>query len=346
MRSRIVAAAAALLALPAVSQAGEVAGFTTSGYVDVSTQVNDWDDTPVPGTGGLQGFTNVGDDGDISLNQVALKLTKTPTSGFGAVIGVVGGDSSAIIPGGGGEFALTEGYVQYTNGMFTVIGGKFFTLAGYEVFASTGNAQATRGLLFNFAQPLSLTGVRGTAKLGDVISVSLGAVNEIDGDTTEPGEDQKAIEGQLALTAGAFTAALTHYKTSENQANLEGLPTALTDLVVAFTAGGLNLGLNYDLATFDDGIDSETSGFAVYAGYAFTDAFKLSGRFETLTFEDNVSADVDQTSLTVTGGFACSKEFDLLAEARMDSVDSTPDFTGFDGDDSGNTFVLKGIYKF
>lgn len=339
MRSGIAVAAAALLALPAVGQAGEVAGFTTSGYVDVSGTINDWDDNTQ-----TLGFTNVGNDGDLSLNQVALKLSKTPSSGFGAVIGVVAGDSAGIIPAnaGAGDIRLTDGYIQYVNGPFTVIGGKFFTLAGYEVFASTGNAQATRGILFQ-VQPLSLTGVRGTMKLSDAFSVSLGAVNEVDGDTAEPGEDQKAIEANVAVSGGGFNAALTHYKTSEAQANAEGVPTALTDLVVGFATGGLSLGLNYDLLTFDNAADTEISGFALYAGIALSDAFRLSGRFESVTTEANATPDIDVTSITLTGGFAVNKEVDLLVEVRNDKID---DVTTFDGDDNGNTAIVKGIYKF
>src|SRR5687767_4875062 len=113
MKLKTIAAAAALLALPVVSQAGDVAGFTTGGYVDFSGQVNDWDDN----TASL-GFTNIGNDGDLSLNQVAFKLSKTPSTGFGAVIGVVGGDAAGAIPGnaGGGDLRLSEGYVQYANG--------------------------------------------------------------------------------------------------------------------------------------------------------------------------------------------------------------------------------------
>lgn len=358
MKFKAIAATAALLTLPAIGHAGDIAGFTTSGYVDFSVQMNDWDDSPaapIPALApGPLGFTNIGTDGDFSLNQVALNFANTPDSGFGAVIGVVLGDSAlAIAPNNSvtanavgfplAEIALTEAYVQYVHGAFTVTGGKFFTLAGLEVFNSTANAQATRGLLFNL-QPLSLTGMRVSYKLGDQFTVTAGMVNEVAGDTSEPGEDQKALELHLAYApAENISLALTHYKTSEEQALAEGNPTGLTDLVASFGLGSVNLALNVDLVDFGDANNTKTTGIALYAGYAFSPMFTLSGRYETVTTSADATPDADSSSITLTGGFALAKNFDLLAEVRSDKIDGS---TAFDGEDSGNTVAVKGIYKF
>lgn len=357
MKLKIVAVTAAALALPTIGHAAEFAGFTVGGYIDVSTQVNDYDDST------SIGFTNTGAsvlglsaaDGDISLNQLALRLVKTPDTGFGAVVGVVMGDSvvaiapnSAYINAAGafpniGEVAVSEGYVQYAGGNFAVMAGKFFTLAGYEVFNSTGNAQATRGLVYNL-QPLSLTGVRGSVRLWDAFTVTAGAVNEVSGSTIDFADDQKAYELQLAwATDGGPSVALTHYMTSEGKALDESLPSALTDLVFGYNFGAVTLALNYDLLTFEDAADTETSGLALYAGFAITDSINVSGRYEMVKTEADGSPDADSQSITLTGGFALSKEFDLIAELRSDTRD---DSTDFDGDDTGNMAAIKGIYKF
>lgn len=343
MKMKAIAAAAALMALPALSQAGEIAGFTTSGYVDASYQTNDFHG----GNSGAVSIGNIGGHDDFSLNQVAVTLAKQPASGFGAVINAVMGDQVSNFGGvqsngGGGELALAQGYAQYADGGLTIMGGKFFTLAGYEVFASTGNNQATRGLLFGI-QPFTLTGVRASYKIGDLFTLTGGVVNERDGSTTDA-NDPKAVEFQIAMAPAGMNIALTHYATSESALTVLN---NFTDIVLSTTMGSFSMGLNVDIASGDDAADTKQTGMAAYGSVAVSDTFKLSLRFETLTNEAS-NVETKQSEITVTGGFALAKDFDLLAEVRQDKFDDAEPFVDGDGntDDAGMTVALKGIYKF
>ena len=45
---------------------------------------------------------------------------------------------------------MLQAYAQYATGNWTIIGGKFVTLAGAEVIAPTGNTNFSRSLLFAY----------------------------------------------------------------------------------------------------------------------------------------------------------------------------------------------------
>lgn len=345
MSTRKITAAIALLTLPVLGHAAEIAGFTTSGYVDFSYQTNDYH------AGGPAVIGNIGGHDDFSLNQVAVTLSKTPPRGFGAVINAVMGDQAGAFAaqqgnnGGTGEIALAQGYAQYAFRGLKVMGGKYFTLAGYEVFASPENSHATRSLLFNL-QPLTLTGARIGYQMGDIFTVSTGAFNEITGNTRDV-NDAKVMEYHAALTpAPGFNVALTHYSTSESAAG-STLPEGLTDLVLSLKGGIVTLALNADLLKFDDPVDTEAKGIALYFGLQFTDWLRVSLRGEAVKFEDNTPDDVNASEVTLTVGLGLAPEFDLLIEGRNDRVDDSDAFIkGNDRDDSGTTAVIKGIYKF
>ncbi|MBI3171437.1 MAG: outer membrane beta-barrel protein, partial [Hydrocarboniphaga effusa] len=335
--------------LPAISQAGDVAGFASSGYVDFSFQHDNRDGIfdPIAVRG------NIGGDDSFSLNQVALKLAKTPSSGFGAVVGVLMGDAAGgFTPStAAGEIALTERYAQYASGGFTAIGGKFFTLCGYEVFASPGNAFATRSLLFNY-QPLSHTGVRGTYKFSDAVSVSGAVVNEaITSGATKDVNDQKSVEVNATLVPmDGLTLAATVHQGTEGSAT--PVKSNFLDLVASYAIKNFSVGLNADIAKGiagpgADEKDDKYTGIAVYAGVQPTDAVKVSIRAESLQMEDNTTgAKTKLKEFTLVGGYAASKDFDFLAEARQDKVDGSTAFGVAPGEDNGTTFTLKGIYKF
>lgn len=333
LKMKSIVAAAALMTAPMVALAGD--GLSFSGYADLSIQDNSRDYTVAGGIGAEDSFT---------VNQISLTATKAPVDGFSGLVQIVGGEDAAVLAGHGGapaDVQIAQGYFQYNSGALTVTGGKFFTLAGSEVFASTGNAQITRSILFGF-QPLNLTGVRASYAVSDAFSITGGAMNSIFG-LTQDNNEQKTLELGLALTPSKnFSLALTAYSGTENPAG--GLNTSLIDLVANWQVSeAFSLGVNFDTGKIETSptTDFEGSGIAVYGGLALSDTCKLSLRAESVKFEVTGAGEIKPTEVTLTYGHAASKNFDFLAEVRLDDSDTT----GTSADKS-TTIAVKGIFKF
>jgi hypothetical protein len=338
LRSAVIAGA---LAAPVVSQAatptlGEVlkaSGVSESGYVDVGFSYNNRQLSFGPfAYGGTA-------DASFDLNQVGLTLSATPASGFGAVLDILGGrDATAVPQDGSGEVMFKQAYVQYSSGAVTVMGGRFVTLVGSEVIASTGNTNATRSLLFGY-QPLTHTGVRGSLKASDAFTLTAGVNNSIFGFTDDV-DEQKTVELQAAMATGPVSLALTGLKGHES--TIGGSPTFI-DFVGSLAATKMfSLGLNVDHIDVDSATNTKIDGVALYANLQPTDKFRLGARAEYVKTKDDTLGTRKQKEVTLTGGIACASNFDLLADVRYDKDDANP----FATKESMTTLAIKGIYKF
>jgi hypothetical protein len=69
---------------------------------------------------------------------------------------------------------ITQAYASYTLGKFTVIGGKFETLAGAELIESPSDLNFSRSILFGFAVPFTHTGARLTFAASPTLNVIVG----------------------------------------------------------------------------------------------------------------------------------------------------------------------------
>jgi hypothetical protein len=70
---------------------------------------------------------------------------------------------------------LTQAYASFASGQFTLIAGKFETLAGAEVIESPNDLEFSRSILFGFAVPFTHTGVRLTWAKSPNLSFIVGA---------------------------------------------------------------------------------------------------------------------------------------------------------------------------
>lgn len=70
---------------------------------------------------------------------------------------------------------LTQAYLSGSLGKFTLIAGKFETLAGAEVIESPNDLEYSRSILFGYAVPFTHTGLRLTYAATPQISVIVGA---------------------------------------------------------------------------------------------------------------------------------------------------------------------------
>ena len=337
MKISKIVAAAAMFAAPALAFAAD--GLSVSGHVDFGIAHSNRDNV-APGVSSQEDtFTN---------NQSSLFISKAPVNGFSGLINLVAGtDSNAVSSFGvGADVALAQGYVQYTSGGLTLTGGKFFTLAGYEVFATTGNAQVSRGLLFG-VQPLSLTGVRASYAVNDMVSLTGGLVNGYSEAANTDGNEQKTLELGLGLApAPGASLAFTLLLGNENTPN-DSNSNSLLDIVGSWQVSKtFNLGLNLDIGKEETaGDDNKLTGVALYAGAQLTEKFKLSGRIESLK-RDNGATDTTDSSITLTGGYAAAKNFDFLTELRLDDSESA----GFTDDgvaeEKAATLYVKSVFKF
>src|SRR6266849_4623867 len=123
---------------PTLSQVLDASGLDVSGYLDAGySYANRNVET---------GFTNRvfdSQNNSFALHQFGLRVAKQPSRGFGGVVNITVGSDAQVIHSfpevTASTFDLTQAYGQYAMGALTLIAGKFTTLAGTEVIASTGN---------------------------------------------------------------------------------------------------------------------------------------------------------------------------------------------------------------
>src|SRR5436189_6261417 len=123
---------------PTLSQVLDASGLNVSGYIDAGYSYANRN---------VETFSNRvfdSQNNSFALHQFGLTVAKQPTRGLGGVVNItVGSDAQFIhsFPEGvaANTFDLTQAYGQYASGSLTLMAGKFVTLAGSEVIASTGN---------------------------------------------------------------------------------------------------------------------------------------------------------------------------------------------------------------
>lgn len=347
------------MAAPTLSDVLDASGITATGYVSGGYQTN----FNKGSTLGGRAFDSKTDS--FTLNQAALTISKLPTEGFGALANVILGDDAKAINSSyqngssSSDFSLTQAYLQYATGNFTVIGGRFVTLAGYEVINDSLNPHISRSFLFQNAEPLVHTGVRTSYKFNDVVTGYLGLSNSaVTGSATDTNK-QKTIEAGVALTPVApLSIGIYDYYGFDSSGDPSGSSrkTNFLDVVAAYKINdAFTVGLNGDYAKFFSvGAvpGSSITGVAGYASYQFTDQWGLRGRVEYAKLKADGVPDQDVETYTLTGVYSPLKSFDLLAEVRYDTGSDAffPDGTNALGvpqtKDSQGDVAIKAIYKF
>jgi len=404
MRKNIISVMAAVAFMPAVSFAAaptlsdvlDASGISVTGHASGSFAYNHISGN---GSGGGSASAN-----QFTFDQAELTVSKLPTEGFGALVDVYAGQDvsggtynytdivSSLLTnlGGGGvvpqnilptgsfnhfgpaagagtsEINLHQAYVQYASGGLTVIGGKFATLAGYEVASDALNTNATRSINFA-AQAFTLTGVRAGYKFNDMVTAYAGLSNAVVAPALPflvPGgiplvntvdyNPQKTIEVGVALApVKGLTVNVTDYRGTEGIRTFGGggidLKVNLLDAVVAYTLGDLSLAYNFDYNTAkntDGSSNAKFLGHALYANYQITPKIRAGVRGElTSTWDSEVaSSKTKRNAVTLTGDYSASKNFDLVSDVRYAGVQTDPGLGGFGAHQI--TYVMKAVYKF
>jgi hypothetical protein len=371
-------AQAAKPAVPTLSQIFESSGITESGYIDAGYSVLK---NGAGGPGGPAGSVNTrvfdGQQNSFALNQLGLTLAKQPKEGFGGLVNVtVGRDAQFIhsfpettsVAPGTSMFDITQAYAQYAGGPFTVIAGKFTTLHGTEVIASTGNTTISRSILFG-SVPFTHTGVRGTWALSDTFSLIAGLNNGWDQLT----DNNKGKTVELGLTANPIkplNIALSAYSGKENTtpggaalAGTDGTRTSV-DLVASFQiTEPLSVGIEYltlqqdNMVSGTGTIKGKYSGFAGYVTWMITPKFRGVVRLEAFDDKDGarfglpVGAGTTGAQKykegTLTLSWLPADSFELRGEVRQDSADQDVFLDGTGKfSKSMSSLAFSGIYKF
>jgi hypothetical protein len=364
--SAAIAAPATALAqqarVPTLSQVLDASGINVNGYIDA--QYN-WADRNLQ-----TGFSDRvfdSQNNSFGLHQFGLTVAKQPKEGFGGLVNLTVGQDAQVIHsfpesiGGGASsmFDLTQAYGSYSAGSLTMIAGKFTTLAGTEVIASSGNTTISRSILFG-AIPFTHTGVRASWAPNDVITVYGGLNNGWDQVTD--GNRNKTLElGTTINPAKQLTLTISGYFGPE-QATPPGVQTGtglqgnrnLIDAVANWiVTNSLSFGGELLYAEQEDTANgtAKWSGFALYGTYMLNSQWRTVLRAEMFDDKQGFHFATPQgtkySEATLTLAYLPTSSVELRTEVRADRANNSV-FVDSDGSASKSllSFALQGLYKF
>ena len=308
---------------PTLSDVLDTSGITVTGYVDGLFSYRSYSGS-LNGTPDYNAFT---------VPQAAMTIAKQPSEGFGALVNVIAGSAAPSLPGGTGTsqgFDLLQAYAQYAGTGWTIIAGKFTTLAGAEVVAPVGNVNVSRSILFAY-EPVTHTGIRATFAVGDTLSLIAG-VNNGWFYSNDPGNgDDKTLEvGFSFAPSTAFTwAGAGYYGRDLNSSGVTTSHTLLDTVLTWNATSALSVVGSIDWAKVDNAgavgsPDATWNGVAAYLNFALSDTWRASLRGEYFEDKDGYltgTADNKLEEATLTFGYSPVKNFELRLEGRYDTAD-------------------------
>ena len=352
-------------AAPTLDKVLEASGISVSGYIDAGYTYANKDQTK---------FTDRVFDtqnNSFALNQFGLTVAKQPKEGFGGLVNLTVGRDAQVIhsfPETSGPtssmFDVTQSYLQYASGPVTVIAGKFTTLHGTEVIASTGNTNISRSMLFG-AVPFTHTGVRATWALSDTVSLIGGVNNGWDqltdsnkGKTLELGATLNPIK-PLSISLSGYSGQESAVATGgANPAGAQGTRTSLNAVASYTIMEPLSVGAEVLYVSQDNvganGTTAKYNGVAGYVTYMFTP--KLRGVVRVESFDDKdgfhfapaafLGTDTKYREVTATASFLASDSFEARVEVRRDQANNAVFSDSGGTSKSMMSAALQGLYKF
>lgn len=363
-------------AAPTLDKVLEASGLTVNGYIDAGYS---YANRNIEGTGAgpLGVNTRVFDaqNNSFALHQFGLTVAKQPKEGFGGLVNLTVGKDAQVIHSfpeftsgtSGSMFDVTQAYAQWAGGPLTVIAGKFTTLHGTEVIASSGNTNVSRSILFG-AVPFTHTGLRATYAVSDTISLIAGVNNGWDqvtdsnrGKTLELGATFNPIK-PLNIAISGYSGKET--TTPTPSAITEGTRTSVNLVASYALTDAFSLGLEYlsvdQDKVFPNGDKAKYSGYAGYLTWNVSPKYRAVVRLESFDDHDGVhfgtipggvatftGGQVKYTEGTLTLAYLPADSFELRAEVREDRANQAV-FADYQGNASKTlmTMALQGLYKF
>lgn len=305
-----------------------------------------------------------------TLQQASLTLAYQPKQGFGALFNpMIGRDTYTFSPYGwdpdyGSQwvgFAIPQAYLQYAWNSFTLMAGNFLEIAGAESLQPIINTNFSRGILYGYAEPFTVTGLRGTYVVNDKLTL-IGGINN-GWDNIRDWSRSKTIEWGLAYTLNSiFSFSLQGYTGQERATPAKDFGPEgtrnLIDLIATINATeNLSFIINYDYgwqtkAALPSGNFAEAvwQGVAAYMNYKFNDKWLSSIRGEIFSDRNGYRTDVAQCwkELTLSLGYIPIKNLELRAETRHDysNVASFVNKNGVTTSHNQQSYALEAFYKF
>jgi hypothetical protein len=293
---------------------------------------------PADRVNGLRIFDRTTNSFQVDVAEVVLQKTVAKTGDVGFRVDLEAGSS---IPGVTQSAGLAIGtgadlqqaflsYVAPVGSGLRLDFGKFVTCLGIEVIEGYDgyNDNYSRSLLFNYAIPLTHTGVKAGYTFSPMVSATAMIVNGWD--VAVDNNSGKSVGLQLALVPAAPVAILLNYMGGPEQANSNSI-RHVGDIVATYKVSEmLSLGINGDYAVekgasaVTAGQDAKWSGVAGYVKVTTDPRFFISLRAETFKDEGGtrlgLGMNTTANEFTVTPTMKVSSNFLVRAEGRYDSV--------------------------
>jgi hypothetical protein len=284
---------------------------------------------------GLRIFDHKANTFTLDLGEIVFSKD-APTGGIGYRLKLSAGETAKFIHAAGlgntdDEFDLTEAYITYLAPIGRGLKfqfGKFVTMHGAEVIEARDNMNYSRGLLFNYAIPLTHTGLMVGYPFSDMVSANFYVVNGWDNFNDEG--SSKTLGLTVGITpAGPFSATinLMNGREADLQTGVESNRFLSDTVITVKPVKNLTFVLNTDYAvqsnSAPDGSDAKWYGVAGYAKYDFSDFFSAAVRAEYFNDSDGARTGTAQKAkeITLTPEFRVAKNLVVRPEYRHDWSD-------------------------
>ena len=292
---------------------------------------------------GLRYFDNRANTFSVDLAELVVQKAVAKSGDAGFRIDLVAGTFAGLEQSAGlslGDNAdLQQAFASYIAPLGTGLRfdvGKFVTHMGYELIEGYDgyNDNYSRSLLFNYAIPLTHTGIKASYSPSSKVSLMAMVVNGWD-DAID-NNASKSVGAQLMVKPADPVALYVNYIGGPEIADNNSSIRHVIDFVGTVTVNPmLSLGVNADFGTesgtsvVKPGDDATWNGYAGYAKISTTSPFSLGLRAET--FKDNGGTrlgigEARVNEFTITPAFKFGSNFVVRAEGRYDSSDSSPFF--------------------
>ena len=238
------------------------------------------------------------------------------------------------------NFDLQEAYASYKIPIgegLTLKAGKWVTLIGYEVIESPNNLNFSRSYMFAFGIPLTHVGALLSYPVTSWFTITAGTV--VGWDVAKDNNSTMSYTGQFAFTPVKDLIFNFNWITGAEQAHTNSNPRTLLDYVLTYTGiKNLTLALNVDYGWETDeaylkasgtrgDIDASWWGWAAYAAYDWTEAFRTALRVEYMKDAEGVRTQLspagkklDLWEVTATAQYKIWKGLVGRVEYRHDSA--------------------------
>ncbi len=307
-----------------------------------------------------------------TLHQVAITFAYQPAQGFGFLFNpILGYDTNIFAPYGfkpitefdSQTFSIEapQAFLQYAQNSFTFSAGRFVELAGAEGLFPIGDTNFSRGILYGYAEPFTVLGIRGTYVVNDKLTMIAGINNGWD--NIRDWSRDKTIELNATYTMNSFFSFEPTIYTGQERATPQtdtgpkGRRT-LIDLIATFNfTDKLSFIANYDgawqnNAALPNGTIKRAiwQGIAGFINYKINDYWLTSFRGEIFQDKDGFRTGIKQVwkEATITLGYIPITNLEVRAEARHDfsNVNAFTDKNGVDTNNQDQSFALEAFYKF